>query len=50
MSRAAIESYPGKQLNKKCFATNQLLWQLLLEFCAYFTIFIRVKLQLALIQ
>ena len=50
LSRAAIESHPGKQLNKKYFATNQLHWQLLLEFCTYFTIFRRVKLHLALIQ
>ena len=50
LSRAAIESHPGKQLNEKYFATNQLHWQLLLEFCTYFTIFRRIKLHLALIQ
>ena len=46
LSRAAIESHPGKQLNKKHFATNQLHWhffKVLLEFCTYFTIFRRVQ-------
>ena len=50
LSRAAIESHPRKQLNKKYFATNQLHWQLLIESCTYFTIFRKVKLHLALIQ
>ena len=37
LSRAVIENHPGKQLNKKYFATNQLHWHFL-RFCLSFAL------------
>ena len=33
LSEVAFESYPGKKLNKKYFATNQLTWHFFIYYC-----------------
>ena len=45
LSGTAIESHPGKQLNKKYFATNQIhcIFKGFLKFRTYFTIFRSVR-------